>query len=441
MFAHTILQHIKQINTSYLQPEHQTRIIKNVNNITTVITAFCGTITLFTAYNKTDGKIITVISFFILLSCLSSRILLSNQRPKAAAALLSTALYVSITISLIPYGFSRTSIITLGLAIPLVLLGQILGRPGVILALLCAFLCIAIVVLSVAYGIGGWAIPEGPPIAPIAAAISILTIIGIILASTHQEIISLTASLRESNVQLQRALQEIERQVIEEERRSMALELHDGIGHHLHALRLHAAVLQQALERQGRLDRDSAEALEVILETSHNAQAEITHMADLAYDQPTPAGEKPLEELLAQPARTCQLGGVSTRLEVLGQPAPLGTLERHMLYRVAQEAATNIGRHARASQASFALDYRDPQRLLLIIQDNGVGLPPDQPRGRGLRNIRERVALLGGQLELHSGPDQGVRLWISIPRSATSSPTTTPCSARACSACSNPTLT
>lgn len=372
-----------QINSSYLQTEHQTRIIKKVNGITFIGAVSCGIMTLLTASQRKDGQLLIVIAIATAFICLITHILLLTHRPKIATILLSTALYILITVAITPYGFSRTSIITLGLAIPLVLLGQIWGRAGVLAALLFTLLSIATVVLLVAQGAGAWATPEGSPIAPIAATVSILTIIGVIIASTHREIMDLTSSLRESNARLQRAVQEIERQAAEAERRSLALELHDGIGHHLHALRLHASVLRRALEDQGYTDASIAGALGVILDESHGAQREISRMANLASSQPCPADEQPLEQLLAQLVRLCQLGGVAARLEVLGQPCPPGALERQMLYRIAQEATTNIWRHSHATEASLTLDYRDPQRLRLTSQDNGVGLAPGRPRADG----------------------------------------------------------
>ena len=93
------------------------------------------------------------------------------------------------------------------------------------------------------------------------------------------------------------------------------------------------------------------------------------------------------------------------------------------LYRMAQELAQNIVKHARgATRASLELETM-PGWALLRAEDNGAGFanfPADSP-GLGLRSIRDRVALLGGQLETGSPPLDGayVRIRIPIPASPT----------------------
>ena len=91
------------------------------------------------------------------------------------------------------------------------------------------------------------------------------------------------------------------------------------------------------------------------------------------------------------------------------------------LYRMAQELAQNIVKHARgATQASLELETM-PGWALLRAEDNGAGFatsPADSP-GLGLRSIRDRVALLGGNLEMGSAPTDGayVRIRVPIPAS------------------------
>ena len=87
-----------------------------------------------------------------------------------------------------------------------------------------------------------------------------------------------------------------------------------------------------------------------------------------------------------------------------------------VVYRVAQEALTNVVRHSASSRAELTLDC-DRGRLLLAVRDHGLGLPPGNTPGTGMRGMRERATLIGGSLEIHnrtSGPGCEVRLEVPL---------------------------
>lgn len=89
------------------------------------------------------------------------------------------------------------------------------------------------------------------------------------------------------------------------------------------------------------------------------------------------------------------------------------------IYRIVQEALTNVARHAQAHTVSVMIDRRDTQALV-IVEDDGVGLPPDvlAQRSRehlGLYGIRERAELLGGKFNIESEPEHGTSLFVEIP--------------------------
>jgi len=91
------------------------------------------------------------------------------------------------------------------------------------------------------------------------------------------------------------------------------------------------------------------------------------------------------------------------------------------VYRIVQEALTNIARYAQAESASVIIDRRG-DRLRVIVEDDGVGFNPDEARARGkslgLQGIRERASLFGGTLAIESQPGQGASLFIEIPLKA-----------------------
>jgi signal transduction histidine kinase len=90
------------------------------------------------------------------------------------------------------------------------------------------------------------------------------------------------------------------------------------------------------------------------------------------------------------------------------------------LYRVAQEALTNVARHAQASRVQLCLE-RKGATIVAAIEDNGQGFDVARVisrkatvHGTGLLGMRERIALLGGHLDIHSQPGHGTRLSVKI---------------------------
>jgi len=86
------------------------------------------------------------------------------------------------------------------------------------------------------------------------------------------------------------------------------------------------------------------------------------------------------------------------------------------VYRIAQEALTNVVRHSHARHAQVMLFYESPM-LMLQIADSGVGFDPRTTRhaGLGLISMRDRVAFLRGQLAIHTEPGGGTRIGVNIP--------------------------
>jgi two-component system sensor histidine kinase UhpB len=85
------------------------------------------------------------------------------------------------------------------------------------------------------------------------------------------------------------------------------------------------------------------------------------------------------------------------------------------VYRVAQEALTNVARHSASARAELALECRDG-RLILTVRDYGFGLPHNKPAGAGIRGMRERAALIGATLEVHSNEaGQGTEVRLAVP--------------------------
>jgi len=92
-----------------------------------------------------------------------------------------------------------------------------------------------------------------------------------------------------------------------------------------------------------------------------------------------------------------------------------------ILYRVLQEALTNIAKHAQASRVWVELNVED-STINLVVQDNGRGLQPTENKGIGITGMQERLSLVGGKLLLHSPSEGGTILSASLPMKSPTSP-------------------
>jgi signal transduction histidine kinase/YHS domain-containing protein len=127
-------------------------------------------------------------------------------------------------------------------------------------------------------------------------------------------------------------------------------------------------------------------------------------------------GLLPAVELLLQRGGE---GAPAVSLLVRGEERRLAPQSELALFRIIQEAWSNIRRHAGAARAEITFDYL-PEGLAVTVADNGRGFAPpgphDAPDGHwGVRGMRERAELTGGELEVASAPGAGARLTVRIP--------------------------
>jgi two-component system sensor kinase len=217
------------------------------------------------------------------------------------------------------------------------------------------------------------------------------------------------------------AIQKLAKRVVfaqEEERHRLSRELHDEAGQALTALKLSLKLIQ------GELPLDTAVLHKNLEEAIALTEATTERIRLLALGLRPPALDTvglnlTLEAFCRDFRRRTQLAIRYQGTEVQG----LSDAMNICLYRVLQEALTNVIRHAQASQVEVQLS-RDDRTVRLVVADNGRGLEaaPASPlvepaTGIGLLGMRERLELLGGWLDVESGPGQGLRLVASLPTS------------------------
>jgi two-component system sensor histidine kinase UhpB len=196
--------------------------------------------------------------------------------------------------------------------------------------------------------------------------------------------------------------------VQEGERRRVARELHDEVGQTLTGVMLQVEALAP------KIADDLREDLDELRETARSGAADVRRIVRSL--RPEALEDLGLPSALAALAAAFheQAGvRVERRLEA---GLPLSAEQELVLYRVAQEALTNIARHAAASRVELVLRQAEAG-VLLRVRDDGVGLTPTANRAsHGIRGMHERAMLIGAQLTIDRPPDAGTEVRLVLPR-------------------------
>jgi two-component system sensor histidine kinase UhpB len=201
-------------------------------------------------------------------------------------------------------------------------------------------------------------------------------------------------------------------QAEENQRRYMAAELHDELGQNITAIQTHVKLAQSRLQAAGL--EDISVSINTILgymrRALHRLLDDLRPAVLDEFGLLRALDEGPIRDLLTT-------AGIVFQADLRGDPRLLDEETRTAVYRLVQESATNVVKHAHASE--FRLRLRIGERhgsvlALLDIRDDGIGLPQRLPRGgRGLQGMRDRVTSLGGLFRLR--PDgRGVHLRILL---------------------------
>lgn len=195
-----------------------------------------------------------------------------------------------------------------------------------------------------------------------------------------------------------------------EERNRLAREIHDTLAQGLTAVSLQLESADALLEAGVPPAKARKAVQQALALTRANLEEVRRSVLDL---RAAPLEGRTLAEALQLLAEQC---GFNVKVVLVGEKRPFSPRLETGLYRIAQEALTNIGKHAAATQVVLQLVI-SPTETALIVEDNGTGFNPEQvPPGRyGLVGINERVRLLGGAFRLQSSPGNGTRLEAHLP--------------------------
>lgn len=235
-----------------------------------------------------------------------------------------------------------------------------------------------------------------------------------VMPGEWSEPLSVTAPVRPPMEVLQsRYERQIRDAASQEERHRLARELHDAIKQQIFVIQTSAATAE------ARFDTDPVgvrAALDQIRSSARDAMTEMEAMLDQLRATPLEVAG-----LVAALRRQCEALGHRTGAEVAFAIGDLPANESlapgasRAVFRVAQEALTNIARHARAARVSVAIGSAGGC-LRLTISDDGAGFTPAEAhRGMGTANMMARAADYGGRLDLVSRPGQGTTIVMAIP--------------------------
>lgn len=204
----------------------------------------------------------------------------------------------------------------------------------------------------------------------------------------------------------------------EQERQRIARELHDETGQALTALALGLAAASESVQT------DPSRAARQLAQLKSLSTDAIEELHELVADL-RPSILDDLELVLALRHQVDDFESrtdVEAEFEVMGRHRRVEPEIETVLFRIAQEALTNIAKHARAEAATVRLTYSD-DAVQLIVQDDGQGFDPDavlsgdhqRRRAWGLLGIQERVELVGGDFEIDSDPGAGTTIRVNVP--------------------------
>lgn len=193
------------------------------------------------------------------------------------------------------------------------------------------------------------------------------------------------------------------------ERRRLAKEIHDGLGQSLIAIRL---LIEGKIALSSEVDKNALEKIRTLIDRtiddvrlmSNNLMPSVLHEFGFV---------TALRQLCDHVRQSTK---IKVNFEAECSKFMLSTIQTVYLFRIAQETINNILKHSGASEMSVIVSQSESM-LTFVISDNGKGMQPDNMKhdGNGLINIRERVQLLRGEIDIKSEPGNGTEINIIVP--------------------------
>lgn len=224
-------------------------------------------------------------------------------------------------------------------------------------------------------------------------------------------------TLRAQALLLEHEREEHARLAAAEERARIARELHDVVAHSVSVMVMHAGAVRRLL-RDDQVDERAA--LESLESTGRASMSEIRRALGVLRRPEDVAEREPQRGLTSLEQLVSQLRDAGLRVELVidGQPESVGPGVDIAAYRIAQEALTNVVKHAAGARVDVRVRYGADAVEVEVLDDGGGGSTSTQPPGYGLVGLRERATVLGGTLHADARPGGGFRVHATLPLEA-----------------------
>ncbi|HET7578232.1 MAG TPA: sensor histidine kinase [Bacillales bacterium] len=219
------------------------------------------------------------------------------------------------------------------------------------------------------------------------------------------------ASLQKLSTEKAEWQEQLKKTAVSEERQRLARELHDAVSQQLFAISMMtSAVLENMDTADERVKKQMAAVEKMAGDAQNEMRALLLHLRPATLEGK--GLKEGVEELLAELAAKQP---IDIRWEVADLPGVSKGIEDH-LFRIVQEALSNVFRHSHATTVTVRLGITNRQ-IFLRIFDNGVGFDMGKPRASsyGLQSIQERVNEIGGVAEIISFPGKGTQIEVKVP--------------------------
>lgn len=202
----------------------------------------------------------------------------------------------------------------------------------------------------------------------------------------------------------------------EEERRRVARDIHDGPAQTLANIVIQTDICERLLEI------DLNEAKKELRQLKHIVRLSLQELRKIIFNlRPSSLDDLGLQAVTKRYCEEFQDDtGIKTVFRFFGDTRRLDSEIEVTLYRVIQEALTNVRKHSKAKNCTVKLEYGN-QKINLVIVDDGVGFEANEKNGKnngehfGIMTIRERIALINGSFNIESAPGHGTKIFVSVP--------------------------
>lgn len=216
---------------------------------------------------------------------------------------------------------------------------------------------------------------------------------------------------REARGQIRRYAAQVEELATTRERNRIARDIHDSVGHYLTVVHVQIEAARATFATD---PNASSECLVRAQDFARDGLAQLRRSVSML--RTGGVEQRPFGIALAELVADCKSRGLETKLTVLGTTRPLTPAIEFTLFHAAQEALTNVARHASATRADVTLTYAESD-VKLVVQDDGVGATNGTTveDGFGIVGIRERAQLVGGTMTITTSSGHGFAVAVRVP--------------------------